>query len=174
MGRLPLPQRKTAAPVKAPSTMGSTGKITKNENTNRIGRHSPKSATSRAVFCGATGVLQNARGVNGGYPQHTIARSNRSATASNLSQWKPQCARPATYRKSGPVQKLGDNLSAARTEDELSELFISFGRPRPPRRTFHFPFTLSPSSTRRLSLDWRQAGERAKDRDLATRQFRGW
>jgi hypothetical protein len=76
----------------------------------------------------------------------TSAGSNQSASPGNLSQWKPQCACPATYRKSGPVQSLGNNLSAARTEDELSELFIPFGRPRPSWRTFHFPFVFSPSA----------------------------
>jgi hypothetical protein len=74
--------------------------------------------------------------------------SKRSAKASNLSQWKPQCVCPATYRKSGPVQSLGNNLGGARTEDEIPELFIPFRRPRPSWRTFHFP---SPSAHLQLS-----------------------
>jgi hypothetical protein len=78
----------------------------------------------------------------GGYP----SASNRSARPGNLSQWKPQCACPATYRKSGPVQSPGNNFSAARTEDEIPELFVPFGRPRPSWRTFHFPSPFSPSA----------------------------
>jgi hypothetical protein len=74
------------------------------------------------------------------------AGSNRSATPGNLSQWKPQCACPVTYCKSGPVQSLGDNLGGARTEDEIAELFIPFGRPRPSWRTVHFPLAFSPSA----------------------------
>jgi len=35
-------------------------------------------------------------------------------------------------------------FGAARTEDEIPELFIPFGRPRPSRRTFHFPFAFQP------------------------------
>jgi hypothetical protein len=76
----------------------------------------------------------------------TSAGSNRSATPGNLSQWKPQCACPVTYCKSGPVQGLGNNLGGARTEDEIPELFIPFGRPRSSWRTFHFPLAFSPSA----------------------------
>jgi hypothetical protein len=74
----------------------------------------------------------------------TSAGSNQSATPRNLSQWKLQCACPATYRRSGPVQSLGNSLSAARTEDELSELFIPLGRPRPVVASFSFPLRLEP------------------------------
>jgi hypothetical protein len=76
----------------------------------------------------------------------TRAGSNRSAMPSNLSQWKPQGACPATYRKSGPIQSLGNNLSATRTEYEIPEFSIPFERPRPSWRTFHFPFAFSPSA----------------------------
>jgi hypothetical protein len=44
-----------------------------------------------------------------------------------------------THRKSGPVQRLGNNLSAARIEDEIAKLFTPFGR-------LIFPFAFSPSA----------------------------
>jgi hypothetical protein len=72
------------------------------------------------------------------------ATAASNATPSNLFQWKPQCACSATYRKSGPVQSLGNNLGSARTEDEIPELFIPFGRPRPVVAYFSFPFAFSP------------------------------
>ena len=72
---------------------------------------------------------------------------NQLATPGNLSQWKPQCVCPAAYRKSGPVQSLGNGVDAVRTQDERSELFVPFGRPRPSWRPCHFPFAFSPTWT---------------------------